>query len=399
MSPFSNRGIRWLTRPGSSRISGCKVPPNATFISCKPRQMPKMGTPRSTQVSSIREPDRHAARRRARTWHSARRRSGPDARWLARRSAGCRHTLQQFVYLRELRSAGEHDRHGAATSVTARRFRSPTRCAGNWFSARCVVAMMPTTGRFMSASRLPCPQIGKRVVETAERLFEDWSWCCKVEAQPRGSTRARTSRRACINSRALGDPRGDILRRKPSRRKIDPGEIGAVETHGACSGRRSRCVRRTGRDLFPDKAAVRRATLHRSATLLQSPPCRSHCTNQIRSPRSARRASFERRVGNDASADMGAGEIECLGCGHAGDQAIGGVWRGGHGRRVLGAAEHEIAMNFIRHQNQIPSTQRSASAASSSRDQAVPPGLCGLHKKTTLVRGVSLLRSASRSIV
>src|SRR6185312_3314084 len=50
MSPFSSRGARWFMRPGISRISGCRVPPNATFISCRPRQMPNKGTPRSTQA-------------------------------------------------------------------------------------------------------------------------------------------------------------------------------------------------------------------------------------------------------------------------------------------------------------------------------------------------------------
>ena len=38
--------------PGNSRISGCSEPPNATFISWKPRQMPKSGTPRATQAST-----------------------------------------------------------------------------------------------------------------------------------------------------------------------------------------------------------------------------------------------------------------------------------------------------------------------------------------------------------
>ena len=43
--------MRWFMRPGSSRISGCSVPPNATFISWKPRQMPNIGMPRATQAS------------------------------------------------------------------------------------------------------------------------------------------------------------------------------------------------------------------------------------------------------------------------------------------------------------------------------------------------------------
>ena len=51
ISPFSSRGMRWFMRPGSSRISGCSEPPKATFISCKPRQMPNSGTPRATQAS------------------------------------------------------------------------------------------------------------------------------------------------------------------------------------------------------------------------------------------------------------------------------------------------------------------------------------------------------------
>src|SRR5580704_709273 len=51
ISPFGSRGMRWFMRPGSSRISGCSEPPNATFISWNPRQMPNSGTPRSTQAS------------------------------------------------------------------------------------------------------------------------------------------------------------------------------------------------------------------------------------------------------------------------------------------------------------------------------------------------------------
>ena len=35
------------------------------------------------------------------------------------------------------------------------------------------------------------------------------------------------------------------------------------------------------------------------------------------------------------------------------DQAIGNLRRSGYGRCVLGAAEHQVAMNLIGHENQI----------------------------------------------
>ena len=89
-SPFSSRGARWFMRPGSSRISGCSEPPKATFISCRPRQTPNSGTPRSTQARIRPAPWRRAPRRRARAWDWARRRNGWDGRWPGRRSAGCR---------------------------------------------------------------------------------------------------------------------------------------------------------------------------------------------------------------------------------------------------------------------------------------------------------------------
>jgi hypothetical protein len=44
------------------------------------------------------------------------------------------------------------------------------------------------------------------------------------------------------------------------------------------------------------------------------------------------------------------------------------------------------------------SAQKVASARISAGVHTVPPGLCGLQKNTTLLRGVSFLRRASRSI-
>ena len=50
---------------------------------------------------------------------------------------------------------------------------------------------------------------------------------------------------------------------------------------------------------------------------------------------------------------MGAGQVERLGGGDAGDQAVGDLGRGGDGRRVLGAGEDEVAMDLVGHQQQI----------------------------------------------
>ena len=55
-------------------------------------------------------------------------------------------------------------------------------------------------------------------------------------------------------------------------------------------------------------------------------------------------------------------------------------------------------MDLVGHQNHIVLGAERRQRRISSTDQTVPPGLCGLQKNTTLVRGVSNSRSASRSI-
>ena len=50
---------------------------------------------------------------------------------------------------------------------------------------------------------------------------------------------------------------------------------------------------------------------------------------------------------------MGAGEIEGLGGGDAGDQAIRDLGSGRQGRRMPGAAQKQITVDFIGNQNQI----------------------------------------------
>src|SRR5258708_7624972 len=50
---------------------------------------------------------------------------------------------------------------------------------------------------------------------------------------------------------------------------------------------------------------------------------------------------------------MGAGEIEGLGCGKTGYQAIRNLGRGRDCRRVPGAAQTKIAMDFVGHQDQV----------------------------------------------
>ncbi len=50
---------------------------------------------------------------------------------------------------------------------------------------------------------------------------------------------------------------------------------------------------------------------------------------------------------------MGAGEVEGLGRGDAGDQTVGNLGRGRQRRGVPGAVQHQIAVDFVGHQNQI----------------------------------------------
>jgi len=64
-------------------------------------------------------------------------------------------------------------------------------------------------------------------------------------------------------------------------------------------------------------------------------------------------ATLQRGVGGDARADMGAGEIERLGGGEGGDQAVGDLGHGGQGGCVLGAVEDEVAMDFVGNQEQV----------------------------------------------
>ena len=59
---------------------------------------------------------------------------------------------------------------------------------------------------------------------------------------------------------------------------------------------------------------------------------------------------------------------------------------------MLGAVKDEIAMDFVGDQDQVAFGTDLRHMRNSSADQTVPPGLCGLHKNTTLVRGVSLAR-------
>ena len=180
-----------------------------------------------------------------------------------------------------------------ATSATARRLRSPTRCAVNRFSTRCVVAITPTTGRFMSALSRSLPanrQMRRRAASSASSRIG--RGVAKLKRSQRLAARPELLAGAGKDPRALRHPRGDVLGRAAPFRKNRP----TPDTcrRAASSARRApppRCARRTGRGFRRDKAAARRATPRRCATPLRSRSCRSRCRSRARSPRSARRAA------------------------------------------------------------------------------------------------------------
>ena len=141
---------------------------------------------------------------------------------------------------------------------------------------------------------------------------------------------------------------------RPVAGKIDPREIGAVETHRAGAGRR-------GLDSRVEQiAALGEIGQQRIEPRLAGPPCRlgrDHAEAVV-GAKAARRdprveALLQRRIRGDARADMGAGEIEGLGRGDAGDQTVRDLGRGRHCRRVLRAGENEIAMDLVGNQDQV----------------------------------------------
>ena len=108
-------------RPGNSRISGCSEPPKATFISCKPRQMPNSGTPRATQASDQRQRQhRRAGCRRVR----AGMRLGAEAgRVDIGAGAGQHHAVDRVEQRADIGDLGRSRR----TSAAARRQPQPRR--------------------------------------------------------------------------------------------------------------------------------------------------------------------------------------------------------------------------------------------------------------------------------
>ena len=95
---------------------------------------------------------------------------------------------------------------------------------------------------------------------------------------------------------------------------------------------------------------------------------------------------------------MGAGEIEGLGRRKAGDQAVGDLGRGGQGRRMLGAGEHEVAVDLVRHQHEIVLDAEAGQRADLLWRPDGAAGIVRAAEEHDLGPGVSLARSASRSM-
>src|SRR3954471_8056193 len=125
------------------------------------------------------------------------------------------------------------------TSATARRLFSPTRCAVNRFSMRCVFAITPTTGRFIASVSFGfCrAQVGECVVQPPESGIENRTRRGEVEAQPGLAARPELLAGTCEDPRAFCDPGCNIFGRQPGSGEIEPRQLGAVETHRAGAGR------------------------------------------------------------------------------------------------------------------------------------------------------------------
>ena len=265
---------------------------------------------------------------------------------------------------------------------------------------RCAFPITPTTGRFIARLSLPGPQIRKRVVQPPEGLLEDRARRGEVEAQPCLAARPELLAGACKDARALCDPgrrppraAGRFRKNRPTRDRW---------RRAASSGRRAprpRCAHRTDRGFRQGKAAAHRATPRRSARPPRSRSCRSRCRSP--SPLAAIRAS--RRLFNAAfevtqAPTWAPARLKVL---VAATQVIRRSAISGAAVMVgVCLAPSKTRSQWISSETRIRScsAQKAASARSSSADQTVPPGLCGLQRKTTFVRGVSLPRSASRSI-
>ena len=124
--------MRWFMRPGNSRISGCSVPPKATFISWKPRQTPRIGTPRRyARLRPTPGPRRRDARRRAhaRRCGSVLNRVG----WTLARApvSNTPSTTSSSASISVISGAPANiSGRAPATSATARRFLSPVSLNG-----------------------------------------------------------------------------------------------------------------------------------------------------------------------------------------------------------------------------------------------------------------------------
>ena len=174
------------------------------------------------------------------------------------------------------------------------------------------------------------------------------------EAQPGLAARSELRARAGKDARAALHPGGDLLGGQAGSGEIDPREIGGVEAHGAGAGR-------CGLDAHIEHVAVAgEIGQQRVEPGVAGAPGRlgrGHAEEVIGAQPARHDARVEttlqRGVRGEARADVGAGQVECLGGGDAGDQAVGDLGRGGDGRRVLGAGEDEVAMDLVGHQRQI----------------------------------------------
>src|ERR1700719_4915472 len=79
-------------------------------------------------------------------------------------------------------------------------------------------------------------QIRKCVLQSRKCFLENWARRSEIEAQPGFSAGSKLLAGAGKDAGALFDSVGNLLGRQMGSGKIDPCEIGGVETHRACAG-------------------------------------------------------------------------------------------------------------------------------------------------------------------
>ncbi len=262
--------------------------------------------------------------------------------------------IQQRADIGDIRRARKHQRQG--TCNVRNRAKIPFPCCLNGESAFDAMRVGNHTdhGSRHRRSHLPVRKSRNASSSRPSASSRIGRGVAKLKRSQDLAARSKLRAGAGKDARAALDPGSDLLGRQAGPGKIDPREVGGSKPHRACAGR-------CGLDPRVEQiAALGEIGQQRVEPRVAGAPRRlgGDHAEAVVGAKAARHdprvdTTLQRRIRGDACADMGAGQIEGLGRGDAGDETVCDLGRGDDGGRVLRAVKEQIAMDLVGNQDQV----------------------------------------------